>query len=211
MRAAASYPAVLDLGGLEALVLGGGAVALRKLRGLPEGMKRIRVVAPKFSAALRIWARRHTEVQLLSRVFRPTDLVGCRLLFCCSNDAEANAVAARRARRTGAWVCQAQDPAQGNLSVPARARAGGLLLTVSTGGASPALAKALRVHFEDQLKASDLPWLLGQLRRRRAGIKSASDHKTRLIRRLADPKVVAVALGPRTARGRRRLEALFRD
>jgi precorrin-2 dehydrogenase / sirohydrochlorin ferrochelatase len=149
MRAAphALYPATLDLVGATVVVVGAGAVALRKLKGLPRGLKRVTIVAPEFSGAVRSWARSRPEAKLVRRGFERGDLKGCRLLFCCADDAGINASAARQARAKGIWVCQSSQPEEGDLQVPAVLRAGGLHLTLSTGGASPALGKALRAHF----------------------------------------------------------------
>jgi precorrin-2 dehydrogenase/sirohydrochlorin ferrochelatase len=212
MRAAphALYPATLDLAGATVLVIGAGAVALRKLKGLPKGLKRITIVAPEISGPLRSWARSRPEAKLVQRGFERKDLKDCRLLFCCSDDAELNASAARQARAKGIWVCQSSEPGQGDLQVPAVLRAGGLHMTLSTGGASPALAKALRSHFEAQLNASDLRWFLRQLEVRRTKMKSDPEFKARLLKRLLAPGVLSRVLAPRSAAGRRRLQSLLK-
>lgn len=206
----ASYPATLDLGGSVVVVLGAGAVALRKLKGLPKGLKRVRIVAPAVSKAVRAWAGRRGAAEILERRFRPGDLKGCRLLFCCAGEPEANAKAARLARARGVWVCQASAPEQGDLSVPAVVRAAGLQMTLSTGGASPALAKALRSHFEARLKASDLGWFLRQLEERRPKMKSDPIFKARLLKRLAVRGLAERVLAPRSSQGRLHLQRLLK-
>ncbi len=209
MRRGALYPAFLDLRGAGVLVVGGGAVALRKLRGLPPGAGPIRVVAPRFSAALESWARRRGGVDLVRRPFRATDLKGCRLVFCCADAPGPNAAAAREGRTRGVWVCQAQEPSQGDLQVPAVARAGGLALALSTGGASPAVARGLRLRLEALLRGSDLPWLLGRLRRLRPRLKADPALKARVLARATTPAALALALAPRAGSRRRRLESLL--
>lgn len=206
----ALYCATLDLGGASVLVLGAGAVALRKLKGLPMGLRKIRVVAPRVSPKLRAWARRRPELELVLRGFRAPDISGCRLLFCCTGDADVNTRAAELARRRGVWVCQAGDPNQGDLLVPAVVRAGGLTLTLSTGGSSPALAKALRRRAQQVLRASDLGWLLAQLRLRRPAMKADPAAKARLLRRLTSSQGLALVLAPKSTGGRRRLEAFLK-
>jgi siroheme synthase-like protein len=206
----ALYPATLDLGGATVVVVGAGAVALRKLEGLPRGLKRARVVAPKVSAAVRALAAKRPELELVERGFEGSDLRNARLLFCCADSAEVNAFAARQARALGIWVCQAAEPDEGDLRSPAVVEAGGLQLTLSTGGASPFLAKALRAHFESRLKASDLKWFLGKLEDLRPKMKADPELKARILRRLGDPAVVARALAPKSKDGRRRLQALLK-
>jgi siroheme synthase-like protein len=206
----ALYPATLDLNGATVLVIGAGAVALRKLRGLPKGLKRVTIVAPVISDAVRSWAGRRPEAKLARRGFERKDLKDCRLLFCCTDDAELNASAARLARAKGIWVCQTSRPEEGDLRVPAVVRAGGLHLTLSTGGASPAVAKALRSHFEVHLRASDLRWFLRQLRAQRPKMKSDPGFKARLLERVLAPVVLSGVLAPRSAAGRRRLQSLLK-
>lgn len=211
MAEPALYPATLDLSGTVVLVLGAGAVALQKLKGLPEGVRAVRIVAPQASPEVKAWAARHPKARLELRAFEPGDLRGCRLLFCCTSDPEVNAFAARQARALGAWVCQAADPAQGDLRVPAMIRAAGLLLTLSTGGASPALAKALRRRLESQLKAGDLAFVLSELARRRAALKAEPKAKARLLKALTAPKVLDLILAPRSPARRRQILKLLRS
>jgi precorrin-2 dehydrogenase/sirohydrochlorin ferrochelatase len=149
-------------------------------------------------------------VELVERGFRPGDLKGCDLVFCCADDGRVNAEVARRARGLGLWVCQSSEPCEGNLDVPAVVEAGGLRLTLSTQGASPAVAKALRSHFETQLRASDLQWLLTRLEGLRPRMKADPELKAALLKRLADSRAVLLALAPRSPRGRRRLADLLR-
>lgn len=209
--ARALYPAVLDLTGAGVTVLGAGAVALQKLKGLPKGAAWIRVVAPQASPAVKAWVAKRPEARLELRAFEPADLRGCRLLFCCTPDRDVNAYAARQARALGAWTCQAAEPSQGDLRVPAVIAAAGLLLTLSTGGASPALAKALRRRLEAWLKASDLAWVLDQLERRRPALKADPAAKQRLLAAVSAPAALELMLAPRSAARRKRLEKLLRS
>jgi siroheme synthase-like protein len=147
----------------------------------------------------------------VARAFEPGDLRGCRLLFCCTPDADLNAFAARQAKALGAWVCQAAEPSQGDLRVPAVIDAAGLMLTLSTGGASPALAKALRLRLEAWLKASDLGFVLEQLEQRRAALKADPAAKARLLGALCAPEALELMLAERSPARRKRLEKLLRS
>jgi len=211
MPGPAPYPVVLDLRGARVLVLGAGRVALQKLKGLPKGLASVQVFSPQARPATRAWVRRRPEAAWLKRPLRAADLKGCRLLFCCSDDPRANARAAALARARGVWVCQAAEPGQGDLRVPSAFKAAGLSLTLSTGGASPALAKALRLRLQKQLNASDLAWLLAQLGRRRPALKAAPKAKAALLKRLLHGRGLDLALAPRRADRRRALMALLRS
>lgn len=211
MTARALYPATLDLSDAGVLVLGAGAVALQKLKGLPAGVGKVVIVAPQAGPEVRAWAAKHPQAELRLRGFEPQDLRGCRLLFCCASDADANAYAARQARALGAWVCQAAEPAQGDLRVPAVIEAAGLLLTLSTGGASPAIAKALRQRLEKQLKGSDLAFVLAELGKRRAALKADPKAKAKLLKALTAPKALDLMLAPRNAARHKQLLKLLRS
>jgi precorrin-2 dehydrogenase/sirohydrochlorin ferrochelatase len=206
---AALYTANLDLSAALVVVLGAGKVAAQKLKGLPEGV-RLRVVAPQAHADTLAWLKKHPQAEYLARAFEPGDLRGCRLLFCCTPDAELNAFAARQAKALGAWVCQAAEPDQGDLRVPAVVAVAGLHLTLSTGGASPALAKALRAHFEKSLKGSDLAFVLAELKKLRPGLKKDPAAKAALSLRIASPKALALMLAPRSKPRRAQLQKLLK-
>ena len=209
MAGPAYYPAILDLAGAHVVVLGAGRVAAQKLKGLPLGLASVRVFAPQARPAVAAWVKRRPRARWLKRPLRAADLRGCRLLFCCSDDAKANARAAAWAHGRGAWVCQAAEPSQGDLRVPSTFKAAGLSLTLSTGGASPALAKALRQRLQTQLNASDLAWLLAQLGRRRQAFKADPKAKAALLKRLLQGQGLDLAMAPRRADRRRALQALF--
>ena len=211
MDAAALYNAVLDLRAARVLVLGAGRVAAQKLKGLPPGLAAVRVFAPQARPGGRAWVRSHAGAAWIKRPLRAGDLKGCRLCFCCSDDPRANARAAAWARARGAWVCQAAEPSQGDLRVPSTFKAAGLSLTLSTGGASPALAKALRLRLQRQLNASDLAWLLAQLGKRRRAFKADPRAKAALLKRLLNGRGLDLALAPRRADRRRALMALFKS
>ena len=206
----ALYSAQLDLQGQAVVMLGAGKVALQKLKGLPHGLGSVRIFAREASPVVKRWVAGRSEAKLLLRPLKAGDLKGCRLLFCCASEAQANAQAALWGRRAGTWICQTEEPSQGNLQVPAVIRAGGLSLTLSTGGASPALAKALRQHWEQSLKVSDLAWVLAQLKRRRAALKADPRKKNELLAQLKTKQALALMLKARTAQTRRQLAALLK-
>jgi siroheme synthase-like protein len=199
----------LDLTGEGVLVVGAGAVALRKLRGLPRGVGPVRVVAPEAAPGVRAWIRGR-RAEFLERPFRPSDVAGARLVFCCASDPAVNARAAKAARRRGAWVCDASETGGGDFAVPATLRAGGLHLTLSTEGASPAAAAALKKLFAARLEASDLQWLLAELGRLRPALKASPARKAALLERLEHAHAFEAALKPRTPARRERLRRLLR-
>lgn len=201
------YTALLDLQGVRVLVVGGGRVAAQKLKGLPRAAV-VAVVSPALSSGARVQARRlGASVRL--RPFRGSDASGKRLVFACTEDPAVNAAAARAARASGAWVCVADDPAKGDFQVPATGRAGRLQFTLSTGGASPAMAKALRREFERQFKRSSVDWLLGVLGKARARLKASPGEKKAVLKAVTSRKALELMLAPSTASRRRALRNMM--
>jgi siroheme synthase-like protein len=137
------YPIVLDLTGVPVLVVGGGRVALRKIEGLLAAHADITVIAPRVDAAIRA-----LPVRVVTRQFHPGDLDAVRLVITATDDPAVNAAVSGDATSRGIWVNSADDPANCTFTLPAVARDGAVTVTVSTGGASPALASHLRSEIE---------------------------------------------------------------
>ena len=137
------YLAALDLRGRRCVVAGGGAVARRKAEGLLAAGADVLVVAPEVGEM-------PDGAAIERRAVRLADLDGAVLVVCATDDPAANAALAREARRLGVLANVVDDPDGGNFAVPAVLRRGALQVGVSTGGASPALARRLR----DELAAT---------------------------------------------------------
>jgi precorrin-2 dehydrogenase / sirohydrochlorin ferrochelatase len=151
---APAYPVNLRVEGRTVLLVGGGAVALEKLEELAAAGAVVTVVAPEVRddvAALSAEVRR--------RPFRPGDTAGFRLVVVATGDPDVADAVFAEAEAAGIWVNSADDPARCTFTLPARLRRGDLLVTVSTGGASPAFATWLRDEIGDWLEPSHLQLL----------------------------------------------------
>ncbi len=140
----ADYPIHLQLKGHLCVVVGGGAVGLRKINGLLAAGARVRLIAPAQAAAL------PQGVELVGRPYRRGDLAGARLAFAATDDPRVNEAVAEEAHAAGILVNVADDPQQGDFALPAVLRRGALTLAAATGGASPALAVLLRDRLAGQ-------------------------------------------------------------
>lgn len=141
------YPAFLDLAGKEVLVVGAGEIALQKIRALLPTRARVTVVAPEAAAAVRDLSRRK-RIVWARRSFRPGDVRARDLVFCATDDEALNARVSAECRRRRIWANVVDRPALCGFIVPALVRRGEVVFAVSTGGASPALAKLLRRRLE---------------------------------------------------------------
>lgn len=140
----AQYPVNLMLAGRSVLVVGGGAVATTKVRGLLEGgADTVTVVAPEVTDELRAM-----PVAVEERPYRSPEAADHRLVVTATGDPAVDHRVFADAEAAGVWVNSADDPANCSFTLPSRVRRGRLLVTFATGGHSPALATWLRRRFE---------------------------------------------------------------
>ena len=144
------YPLFVDLAGRACLVVGGGDIAQGKVQGLLAAGANVTVVSPTLVASLAA-AARAGRLEHRWRAYREGDLAGFALAFAATGEPTVNAAVAREGRRSGVWVNAVDDPAHCDFIVPAVLRRGALTVAVSTGGASPALARAVREELEQHL------------------------------------------------------------
>lgn len=135
-----SYPVFLDLTDVPVLVVGAGPIGSRKAEALHEAGARVRVVATALGATLH--RDRYDDVR--ERPFQADDLDGVRLVITATGDADVDAAVSAAARARGIWTNAADQPTDCEFILPAITRSGRVTVAVSTDGASPALAKAVR-------------------------------------------------------------------
>src|SRR5260370_7552213 len=136
------FPAFLGARGRRCLVVGGGAVADRKVPGLLQCGARVTVVSPALVPALsRLVAAGRIEHR--ARAFRKVDARGCVLVVSATGVAEVDDAVAQAARRHGALVNAVDRPARCDFIYGSVLRRGELQIAVSTGGPAPALPPAI--------------------------------------------------------------------
>ncbi len=143
-------PVNLVVRGRRVVVFGGGRVAARKVASLLEGGAVVEVVAPVVGPDVRAWADAG-RLTLHERPFKAADLDGAWLAFTATDDPATNAAvyAAGEARRI--WVNSADDPANCSFTLMSVVRRADLVVSVGTGGRSPALAAYLRRRLEEEI------------------------------------------------------------
>ena len=119
-------------------------MANRKARKLLQARAEVVVISPEVRPELESVA-----VEVRRRPYRRGDLKGASLAFAATDAREVNAAVAREARERGIPVNVADEPAEGDFALPATLRRGRLQVAVSTGGASPALARRIRGELEE--------------------------------------------------------------
>lgn len=140
------YPVNLVLAGRRCLVVGGGPVAMQKVRGLLEARAEVTVVAPEIQSGVT-----DLEVTALRRPYESPEAADYHLVIAATGDPAVNQQVFDDAEAAGVWVNSADDPDRCSFILPARVRQGRLLVTVSTGGHSPALSAWLRQRLSAEL------------------------------------------------------------
>jgi precorrin-2 dehydrogenase/sirohydrochlorin ferrochelatase len=138
------YPAILDLAGRQALVVGGGRVGEGKVAGLLAGAANVKVVSLEATPQVKRWAD-EGRIELALKQYESADLDGCFLVIAATADSATNVKVFDDAE-SRRMLCNVVDvPNLCNFILPSIVRHGDLAIAVSTGGASPALARRIRI------------------------------------------------------------------
>ncbi len=141
------YPVNLVLRGRRCLVVGAGPVAAGKVRGLLEAGAEVTVVAPSVGDEVRAV----DGITVEQRPYRAGEAGDYHLVITATGDRSVDQAVYDDAEAARVWVNSADDPQRCSFTLPARVRRGDLLLTVATGGRSPALSKWLRTRLEAEI------------------------------------------------------------
>ena len=142
-----AYPVMLDLTGRPGLVVGGGAIAERKVAGLVEAGARVTVVSPSLTRPL-LERATEAEIHWRPREYAQGDAAGFSLVMVATDDLAVNRAVAVECRERGIWVNCADDPARCDFILPSVFRRGAVTVAVSTGGASPTMARLVREELD---------------------------------------------------------------
>ena len=169
------YPLNLDIENKNCVVVGGGEVALRKIRGLLEAGAIVKVIAPEICAGVEELFQ-CGEIFWLKANFSPELLGDEIILIAATDNPEVNRRAAQSAQAKKILV-NVVDNVGGNFNVPSRIRRGDFLLTLSTGANSPAFSKFVRQMLEAEFNEN-----FG------AGLKIISHYRREVKKLLPNPQ-----------------------
>jgi siroheme synthase-like protein len=165
-----AYPVFLDLHDVLVLVVGGGPIGARKVAGVHAAGANVRLVATAVSDAV---DRAHCA-EIRERPFEAADLDGVRLVITATGDRDTDASIADAARARAIWTNAADQPVDCDFILPAIANRGRVTAAISTDGASPALAKALRDRWASVL-SEEVAALADELAAERAAVKARGE------------------------------------
>ena len=149
------FPLFVDLAGKRVVVVGGGKVGRRKAAAAVLAGGLVRVVDPALAPS----------AEVVSEPYSARHIADAQLVFACATP-DVNARVVSDATLCGIWVNAASDPDAGDILLPAVVKRGDLTIAVSTGGASPALARRIREKLKVEFDESFAAWvaLLAEMR-----------------------------------------------
>lgn len=187
------YPVNLDIVDRPCLVVGGGAVATRKVARLLDCGARVTVVSPKATPALerRVAAG---DLDLRLRGYRSSDLAGMFLVVGATDDETLNRQIHRDAEARQMLCNIADRPKVCNFILPSVVARGDLVVAISTAGKSPALAKKLRREMESRFGPEYGPFLdlMGAIRRKLLAREHAPEEHKPLFEALLEGDLVTL-------------------
>jgi precorrin-2 dehydrogenase/sirohydrochlorin ferrochelatase len=150
-------PIQLRTEGRLALVVGAGAVGVRKAKMWRQAGGEVRFVDPEADADL--------DGELIREPFAPRHLEDVSAVFACATEA-VNEDVVLVARANGVLVCDAIRPERGDFTLPAVVRRGDLSFAVGTNGAAPSLARKLADRLDEEFDEAYTIWtrILGEMR-----------------------------------------------
>lgn len=178
------YPILLNIQDKKCLVVGGGNVAWRKVCSLKDAGARVTVVSPEFCPEM----EKETGIERIQQKYEEGFLGGVLVVVASTDDEEVNKKVYYDAVKRGILVNVVDRPEFCSFIVPATINRGDLSISISTGGASPALARNIRESLEKQFgdEYGEFAKLLSETRRKI--ISEVSDESIRrdILQRIAD-------------------------
>jgi uroporphyrin-III C-methyltransferase/precorrin-2 dehydrogenase/sirohydrochlorin ferrochelatase len=191
-------PLFANLRGRRCLVVGGGPIALRKARLLLQAGARLVVVAPHIDPSLAQMAR-DSGGSVAERGYHITDLDGTVLVIAATDDATVNATVSRDAQQRQLPVNVVDNPALCSVILPSIVDRSPLVIAISSGGASPVLARRLRSLLESTIPAAygRLAALLGRFREGVAQRIGDTEQRRRFWEEVVDGPIAELVLSGR--------------
>lgn len=147
-----NYPIFVDLKNQACLIVGGGPVALRKIRLMISAGAKITVIAPELCDDLQ--SEFGNEIEHHARPFKDSDIEGFRLITAATSAPLVNQRVSELAQRANILVNVVDQPEFCSFITPSIIDRSPVLVAISTGGDAPVLARMLRAKLEAFIPSS---------------------------------------------------------
>ncbi len=185
------YPINLNIKDKRCLIIGGGQVAERKVEKLLSAGAKVVVVSSRLTSKLGKLSRKG-RIENITRNYRKGDLKGAVLAFGATNDPKVNRRILQEARKEGVLLNSVDDPKNCDFTVPSMVSRGDLLISISTGGKSPALSQKIRKELEESFgkEYETLLNLLSTVRERLMEMGSNSEQNKAKFKKLINSNLL---------------------
>lgn len=156
------FPVYINLKNRKILLVGGGSIALEKLEKLVDFTKNITVISKEISENFLRFATDHNVV-VHQRAYKEGDIHGFDIVVVATDTVTLHKTIYEESRTSRILVNSVDDTAYCDFIFPSYIKRGDLTIAISTGGASPALAKRLRGYIE-KLIPSNMESFLQEMR-----------------------------------------------
>ena len=192
------YPVSLDINSRKCLVVGGGGVGTRKVITLLDCGAKVTVVSPVASKKL-LELTGNASIVLEKRPYREADLDGMFLVIGTTDDEELNRKISKDAEKLNMLCNIADRPEVCNFILPSIVNRGDLIISISTSGKSPALAKKLRIELEEQFgnEYAEFLQLMGVIRKKLLSQKHEPEAHKQLFEQLISRDLLDMIIGSR--------------
>lgn len=146
-EASSYYPVFLNIRDRKCVVIGGGQVALRKVKTLLAHGASVEVISPVLCSELNKLAE-SGEIRTMRRHYQTGDLEGALIAIAATDDHHSNLIVAKEAQTEAALVNVVDDAKNSDFIVPSYMCRGNVTIAISTAGRSPALARKIRTRLE---------------------------------------------------------------
>ncbi len=146
-------PIFMNIKGENCLVVGGGKIASRKVFMLLRAGASVSVVSPELCQDLTI-RKNDGEINHIDRIFEDGDLNNCKIIIAATDDEKINSHVSQLAKSKNIPVNVVDAPALCSFIVPSIIDRNPVQIAISTGGASPVLARLLRSRLETFIPAA---------------------------------------------------------
>lgn len=143
------YPVFWDIRGKSCVVVGGGEVAVRKVKRLLDCGAKVSVISLQLTPEL-AELKKQKIICHIAAEYSGDLIFGAALVVGATDDEKTNAVISLDARNKGIPVNIVDDPQKCDFILPSIVEKGDLTIAIGTGGKSPALARHLREELESK-------------------------------------------------------------
>ena len=172
------YPIFLNIRDRKCMVIGGGQVALRKVKSLLECGAEVKLISPSLCPELDTLAESRA-IGVIRKSYQAGDLQGAFIVIAATDSSDINSEIAKECHNIGVWVNVVDNAEESDFILPSSLRRGSLTIAVATSGRSPALSRKIRMLLEKEFdeEYASMVLLIEEVRAKikRQGIKVNED------------------------------------